>query len=71
MFRIVWEDNSTLRRRNHLNDAQPQIKPWGDGTEYAWEFTNLTAIPYEDRKPADCEPYPYIELSDFADWAAW
>jgi hypothetical protein len=68
LFRVVWDDKTPLHQRLHLTDAQPVIKPWSDGMEYVWDFTNLSVIPYEDYQPASCEPYPYVEVSDFADW---
>lgn len=68
LFRVVWNDKTPLHQRLHQTDAQPVIKPWSDGMEYAWDFTNLPAIFDEDYQPASYEPYPYLEVSDFADW---
>jgi transglutaminase-like putative cysteine protease len=68
LFRVVWDDKTPLHQRLHLTDAQPVIKPWTDGMEYVWDFTNLSTITYEDYQPASCESYPYVEVSDFADW---
>jgi hypothetical protein len=68
LFRVVWDDRTPLYQRLHLTEAPPAIKPWGEGREYTWDFTNLPAIPFEDYQPASCEPYPYVEVSDFADW---
>jgi hypothetical protein len=70
LFRVVWDSPLPLSQRAHLTDARPVTKPWQTGTEYTWNFTNLTAIPYEDYQPASYEPYPYVELSDFADWSS-
>ncbi len=68
LFRVLWDDSTPLHLRAHLTDSSPVIKPYGKGQEYVWDFTNLTAIPYEDYQPASYEAYPYLELSDFADW---
>jgi hypothetical protein len=68
LFRVVWDDPAPLHQRMHLNDSPPATKPYGNGWEYTWNFTNLAAISYEDHRPAGCEPYPYVELSDFGDW---
>lgn len=70
MFRVVWDSPAPLSQRTHLTEVKPAIRPWPAGTDYTWNFTNLTAIPYEDYKPASFEPYPYVELSDFADWSS-
>lgn len=68
VFRVLWEEKIPLQRRQHLNDAKPVVMAAGQGTEYCWSFTNLPAIPYEDYRPLGCEPYPYLELSDFPNW---
>jgi hypothetical protein len=70
LFRVVWDGQTPLHQRLYLTDAQPVIKPWDDGVVYAWNFTNLPAIPDEDYQPASYEPYPYVELSDFPDWSS-
>ena len=69
LFRVVWEDKTPLHQRLYLTEAKAVIKPWNDGVEYAWNFTNLPAIPDEDYQPASYEPYPSVELSDFPDWS--
>jgi hypothetical protein len=68
-MRVVWASAKPLHLRSHLTDLSPKISPWNGGTEYTWDFTNLTAIAYEDDLPASHEPYPYVELSDFDNWA--
>lgn len=68
LFRVVWDASSSLQQRQHLTGSRPVIRPWNGATEYLWSFTNLPAIPYEDRQPASFEPYPYVEVSDFPDW---
>jgi hypothetical protein len=68
LFRIVWDDKTPLPYRLYLSDAHPAIQPRADGVEYAWGFTNLAAISYEDCQPASFEPCPYVEASDFPDW---
>src|SRR5436309_391086 len=68
-MRVVWSSDQSLRVRTHLTVASP-AKTIGKGiTEYTWDFTNSTAIEFEDALPASFEPYPYVELSDFNDWA--
>lgn len=70
LFRVVWDDPMPLHQRLYMTEAKPAIKPWTDGYEYTWDFTNLPAIPDEDYQPASYEPYPYAELSDFPDWGS-
>lgn len=68
LFRVVWDGTTPLQQRTHLVDITPSTNQLPGRVEYAWNFTNLAAIPYEDYQPASFEPYPYLEFSDFADW---
>lgn len=68
LFRVVWEGKNPLQQRQHLSQEKPAVRTLGSGTEYAWNYTNLQAIAYEDYQPASYEPYPYVELSDFSSW---
>jgi hypothetical protein len=67
-IRVLWTAEKPLHVRTHRTGTTPG-KKIGSSTEYLWDFTNLTAIEYEDYLPASYEPYPYVELSDFKDWA--
>lgn len=68
-IRVLWPSEKPLHLRTHLTDASPAKSIGGGLTEYTWDFTNLTAIDFEDALPSSYEPYPYVELSDFKDWA--
>ena len=68
-IRVLWTVDKPLHVRTHLANPTPARKIGPSTTEYLWDFTNLTAIEYEDYLPASYEPYPYVELSDFKDWA--
>ena len=68
LFRVVCDDKTPLQLRLYRSTTRPDIRSWNGGIEYDWTYTNLTAIPDEDHQPADYEPYPCVELSDFADW---
>jgi hypothetical protein len=68
VFRVVWDDKTALYRHLHLTDVQPIVQPWKGGTEYVWDFSDRAVVAYEDYQPANWEPYPYVEVSDFADW---
>jgi hypothetical protein len=68
LFRVLWEARKPLQQRQHLAAGRPMVLVAGSGTEYSWSHTNLSAIPYEDFRPPACEPYPFVELSDFSSW---
>jgi hypothetical protein len=67
--RVLWTADKPLHVRTHLTTAVPAKKIGTGITEYLWDFTNLTALEHEDYLPASYEPYPYVEVSDFKDWA--
>jgi hypothetical protein len=68
-IRLLWADPAPLQVRTHLTEATPARSLAAGLAEYVWDFTNLTAIDYEDYLPPSYEPAPYVEVSDFADWA--
>lgn len=67
--RVVWPYTRPLNMRQNLVQSGLARSAWEQGHEYVWDATNQTALAYEDRMPADFEPYPYWELSDFSSWA--
>jgi len=67
-MRVLWPADRPLHIRQHLADSPPSKVTSNGTTEYTWDFTNLTAVAYEDCLPATFELYPYVELSDFGDW---
>lgn len=69
LFRVVWDSPTPLEQRTHQTEAEPVIVKRAGSVEYAWNFTNLTTIPYEDCQPPSYEPYPYVEVSDFTNWS--
>ncbi|MCW5557960.1 MAG: DUF3857 domain-containing protein, partial [Verrucomicrobiae bacterium] len=68
LFRVVWDGPGELRRRSHQVRVQPTVSPWPGGADYVWSFSQLATIPAEDLQPAGFEPFPYLEVSDFAGW---
>jgi hypothetical protein len=68
-YRVLWPFARPLYVRQHLSQAEPRKKTYQQGADYVWDFMYLEATAYEDDQPLSYEPYPYIELSDFADWS--
>ena len=67
--RVVWDSSAPLQLRQHLLELPPTKTAFGGGTEYLWDFDAAEPIAWEDIQPLGYEPYPYVEFSDFADWA--
>ena len=69
-YRVLWSADRPLNIRRHLTDAEPEKVTREGRTEFLWDFSRCEAVHEEDLLPAGHEPYPYLELSDFPDWAA-
>lgn len=67
-FRVVWDQSTPLHLRSYMTTNQPLIRPFDSATEYIWSLTNAPAVTKEDSQPDNYEPYPYVEVSDFATW---
>ena len=67
-LRVKWSSTKPLHLRQNRNETAPIKTPALVGVEYLWDFTNLTALAFEDFTPASNESYPYFEFSDFDSW---
>lgn len=70
--RLLWPAGRNLYFRADGADVQPAVQPLGAETEYVWERRNAPKFEQaksEDRLPNWYNPYPQVQLSDFADWA--
>ena len=70
LFRVLWDEKNPLQQRLSGTVAPPVTTPTDTGWDYRWNFTNLPVVPYEDRRPADFEPFAHVEVSDYADWGS-
>lgn len=68
--RVLSPAAAPLKVRQYLTETRPRESSDHGLTEWDWDFDNLDAIPYEDDLPMGYEPYPYLEFSDFEDWAS-
>jgi hypothetical protein len=68
-LRVIWSGPAPLHTRQHQITQQPATRNSGLTRDYLWDFTNLSAVVYEDNLPGGFEPFPYLEFSDFEDWA--
>lgn len=72
--RLRWERGRPPHVRTHLTELQPSITASGSAREYEWSRQNVPALAVERNVPDWFDPFPAVQLSDFASWrdvAAW
>ncbi len=68
--RVLCPSSRPLGFRDIGAGAEPRISHAGATTEYLWEFSDLAPVLSEDRTPSWHVRRPWIEVSEFSDWAA-
>ncbi len=68
--RVLCPTSRVLRYRSIGGTAQPRVSAKGSTTEYLWEFKDSAPILWEDQSPSWHVTYPWIEISEYPDWAA-
>ncbi|WNG45855.1 DUF3857 domain-containing protein [Archangium minus] len=66
--RLLWPKGRTLYVKNHGTDLQPTVKDSGEEREYVWEQRDVPAIDFDDALPSWYDPWPSIQLSEYASW---
>ncbi len=68
--RILYPINRKLRIRAHLADALTfRTANLGASREDRWSGRNVKAVAPEKNLPSWFEPYGYVEVSEYSDWA--
>jgi hypothetical protein len=67
--RIVGPAGKPLHRRSNRIEVQPEIRDLDDRREFVWELRDQPGLQIEGHLPARIEPFFYVEVGDFADWA--
>ncbi|HWA15567.1 MAG TPA: DUF3857 domain-containing transglutaminase family protein, partial [Gemmatimonadales bacterium] len=73
-FRLLWPRARQLYIKAHQTTVEPVVTENGAFREYTWEAKDLAPRVADPDTPSWFDPYPWIQLSDFADWravAAW
>lgn len=73
-FRLIWPSERELFVRRHDTSLEPAVQVAGQYREYVWSTTNVAPKVLDADLPSWYEPFPGIQLSDFASWsqvAAW
>ena len=68
-FRLLWERPRPLQVKAHGGAQAPTLTSEGGHQVFHWELTQLGAALLEPSMPADLDPVPFVEFSDWTDWA--
>ncbi|MCU1349891.1 MAG: Transglutaminase-like enzyme [Acidobacteria bacterium] len=66
--RLLWPAARTLHHRAGLPGLLPRIVSRGAELELTWERRNVAAVELEDETPDWFDPFPSVQLSEFASW---
>lgn len=73
-YRLLWPDGRRLFIRRTRTDLEPSVRLVGEHQEHVWARSDVPAHILDANLPDWYEPFPAIQLSDFASWsevAAW
>jgi len=68
--RLLWPAKRRLNVRNQGCADVPAVEEVAGLTVYTWTREAVPALTEEDDLPAWFDPYPAVQLSEFASWAA-
>ncbi len=68
--RVVWPAGRPLHWKRFRGAVAPSVSTEGGHTVYRWSLRNVPALISEADTPSWHDPYPWVQYSEFADWAA-
>lgn len=68
LYRIICPSGRNLTIKPKRMAANPVVTTTGSNKVYQWEFTNIEALQIQDDLPSWFDPFPSIEISEFASW---
>ncbi len=67
-MRVLWPADRELRFKAHGNAVKPEVRSKGNVKEYIWDLHEVPAVVAEDQTPSWFPVYPWVQLSEFANW---
>jgi len=68
LYRIVCPSQRNLTIKPRLTTAAPVVTTEGNNKIYQWEFNHVAALHAQDDLPSWYDPFPSIQVSEFASW---
>jgi hypothetical protein len=69
LTRLLWPRSRHLYAKTHACEVAPATRVEQDTLEYLWDLRQMPALALEDSLPADYDPEPWVQLSEFKSWA--
>jgi len=69
LTRVVWPKQKTLRAKTHDCSVEPVAIASTNSIQYIWDLRQVPGVPLEDALPTWCDPQPWVQLTDFKNWA--
>jgi hypothetical protein len=69
-WRLRWDSEQHLHVRGRGHEVKPEISEHSGVREYVWQFEALQPCVLDPDAPTWFTPWPWIEVSEFADWQA-
>ena len=68
-LRVLWPAEQKLNYSLHGLTNEPEMRTHDGVSEYTWDMRDLPAVALEDQVPPWFTPYPWIQVSDYTNWA--
>ena len=68
LYKVICPPGRELTIRTHLTQVKPEIKVQGGGKVYEWQLHNVHSMDPEHDLPGWYDPYPGVEISEYASW---
>jgi hypothetical protein len=68
-FSLRWERTRPLHVRSHGGATEPTTSTEKNVPTWRWDLADLKAPHFEASMPSDVEPVPWVEFTDWLDWA--
>jgi transglutaminase-like putative cysteine protease len=68
-LRVLWPASQKLNYSLHGLTNEPEMRTHDGVGEYTWDMRDLPAVALEDQLPSWYTPYPWIQVSDYTNWA--
>ncbi|MCD6049720.1 MAG: hypothetical protein K0Q55_1123, partial [Verrucomicrobia bacterium] len=68
-YRLLWPESRRLYLKKHLTTVEPTESKQNGLVEYSWDVNADQPLSLEDSLPLSYDPYPWVQLSEYADWS--
>ncbi|HEY3862621.1 MAG TPA: alpha/beta fold hydrolase [Verrucomicrobiae bacterium] len=67
-IRLLWPEGRQLHFAVHGAEVEPRVQRQNGIVDCRWDAHDLPAVAVEDQIPSWFTPYPWLQISEFANW---